>query len=131
MFGLNFGGILLALLINVSLGMIWYSPILFGRKWCDLIGQKTNQPSNPKTVYVVSALTACLGAVGMNILANWTKVNDPWGGILIGLLASVFPLTVNLNNAVFSNQPKALYLIDNGYPLVVYILTGILFAVWK
>ena len=131
MFGINILAVILIVITNVLIGTLWYSPILFGKKWAELTPKKPEQLQSPTIGYLVSICTALVSAVGINILANWVGAVNPVDGILVGLLASLFPICVNLNSTIFSNKPIQLYFIDNGYPLMISILSGILFAVWR
>ncbi len=78
--------------------------------------------------FAVSLLTAYVLAPFVRLAGARSAID----GIKTGLLAFVgFVLTPNLSSVLFESRPLGLYLINNGYHLVAFLLMGALLAAWR
>ncbi|MSQ45648.1 MAG: DUF1761 domain-containing protein [Ignavibacteria bacterium] len=59
---INFIAVLVSAFLNLAIGMIWYSPILFGKKWAEWTEFKIDpeKPINPMPLYLQSFLATIL-----------------------------------------------------------------------
>jgi hypothetical protein len=61
-----------------------------------------------------------------------TGARNVFDGLKTGLWACVgFVLTTNLSSVLFESRPLGLYLINNGYHLIGFLLMGALLASWR
>ena len=136
--GLNWLAILVAAVLCMVLGGVWYSPLLFARRWTILSGYDPDDAAKmaemrkgAPRLYALAFLAAGLqGALLAKIM--WaTGIKDPLYGMKLGLgiwLGAVMP--VQLTGALFSRQKTQLFLINTGYQLVCYLAMGALLAPW-
>jgi len=125
------GGVLIFVL-----GGLWYSPVLFAKKWIALIGKteeelKAGSGAAP-VLFVFAFLCGLLASWGMAVVLNHFAPVDVSRGALVGLFCWVgFTGPSSFANAIFSMKPKALWAIDSGYNLVSFVLAGMLLSIWK
>jgi hypothetical protein len=138
--GVNVWAVLLSALATMVVGFVWYSPLLFARRWTILMGydpddkaklaemQKSAGPS-----YMLSLVASVLSAAVLGkIIAIATIHTPPLYGIKMGLAVWLgFVTTVQLTNALFMRQPAKLYAINTGYQLVCYVVMGAIMAAWR
>jgi hypothetical protein len=137
----NYLAVLVAAVVMFILGGLWYSPILFVKKWVALQGKteeqmraesaSANMPLMYTSAFVCALITALIMA---HILAHMAAIM-PTGavhGAFFGLMAWLgFAAPTSYATAVFSGKPKQLWLIDTSYNLVSFMLAGVILAAWR
>jgi hypothetical protein len=125
-----------AVLIFV-LGGLWYSPVLFAKKWIAYQGKseaelrEASKSAGP-VLFVYAFLCGLAISVGLAIVLRHFEPLTAGRGALVGLLCWLgFAAPTSFANAVFSLRPKGLWLIDSGYNLVSFLLAGVLLSVWR
>jgi hypothetical protein len=125
--------IVLAAMANMVIGALWYSRIFFGNVWIKLLklSPKDIEDANTSIPYVITGVGSLVMA-GILWLA-YTNVGDGLGldGVLVGATIGGlgwlgFTAPTQLANALFESKPIKLYLIDVCYPLVSFIVMGII-----
>jgi len=107
----NWLAVFVAAIVMFVLGGLWYSPVLFARRWLALQGRTEEQEraqaaaANMPLMYI----SAFFGAMA-------------WVGF-------VAPTTYA--TAMFSGKPKQLWFIDSTYYLVSFMLAGLILAAWR
>ena len=128
---LNWIAVVVAALVPMVLGALWYSPVLFAQPWMRAVG-KTEEDlrSGATTGYVVAALAALVISYSLARIVRWAEVDDLWNGALVGLLAWIgFVATTSGVNTVFAGRPRSLFAIDSGYYLTALLVMGALHGV--
>ncbi|MEA2694024.1 MAG: hypothetical protein QOJ16_3411 [Acidobacteriota bacterium] len=134
----NYLAVLTGGVIIFMLGGLWYSPVLFAKKWLALMGKteadmKAAAGTGPMPLmYLAAFLCGLLSAWVLAIILNHFVNLTPLRGALVGVLCWLgFAGATSYATAVFTMKPKLLWLIDSGFNLVSFILAGILLAVWR
>jgi hypothetical protein len=137
----NFLAVLVAAIVIFALGGLWYSPILFAKRWIALQGRTEEQmraqaaAANMPLLYISAFITSLLIAWGIGTLEAHLSALTPIGaahGAMFGLLCWLaFAASTSYATAVFSGKPKQLWFIDSMYNLVSFVLAGIILAVWR
>jgi hypothetical protein len=128
--------VLVSGVIIFALGGLWYSPVLFAKKWVALMGKteadlKAGQGAS-SLMFVAAFVCGLLSAWAIAIVLNHFPPPTLERGILVGVLCWVgFAGATSYANAVFTQKPKLLWLIDSGFNLVSFVLAGIVLAVWR
>jgi hypothetical protein len=136
-FPINYLAVLVAGLINMPLGMLWYST-LFGKQFMALVGMKKDAVMTPEmkkqinksyaTTFVCSLLMAYVLAVIIVMFGATTLTAGLIGGFWCWL---GFIVTTNIGTVLWENRPFKLYLINMGYYLVSMLIMGGILAVWR
>jgi hypothetical protein len=134
---MNYVAILVCAVINVAVGSLWYSPVLFAKPWIKAMGfTKKEMDKSMKEMqwqmYLMPFLIAIITAVILSWFIGMLGVQTAAEGFETGFLAWFgFVATTMFTNWMFSHKPKELYLINVSYPLVIFCISGIILAVWK
>lgn len=118
--------IIVATLVGMFLGALWYSPILFGKQWMHCIG-KTQETLGSATVPMIGSIFASvLSAVGVGLIHFMMGVDtlaiSIYVGLILGLLI-VFPALLSDN--LFCGWGIPLLLIQAGYRVFSIVLMSL------
>lgn len=140
----NYLAIVVAAIVIFLIGGLWYSPVLFARRWIALHGRTEDQmradaaSSNMPMMYLMAFICALIIAWGIAVLANafvparpTTTLDWTFRGVKLGIFAwFAFVLPTTYATALFSMKPKQLWAIDTGYNLVSFMVAGAIILGW-
>ena len=133
--GINYLAVIVAVIINMAAGALWYSPLLFARPWMafnNFTEESIREQGSPTRGYIVSIIASIVIALAIAFVANAAGADSPLEGLVIGLVAGVgFVATTAASNYTFEDKPLKLYLINIGYPVVALALIGLLIGAWQ
>ncbi len=129
---INVWAIIVAALVNMVVGSIWYSKSAFAKSWSKASGKSLDvMMAAGNKGYAASALGAIVMAVVLRYVVDWAGVTSAGLGAWVGFLIWLgFVATSMAPNIIFSGQPMKLWHINAGYYLVVLVINGALLAVW-
>lgn len=129
---LNFFAVLVAAISSFLVGSIWYSPILFGKMWMKELNftDEDLRKGNVTKMYILSFIVAVIIALNLAFFIG----NDAgliWGmtaGFLAGFgwVAMAIGLTY-----LFEGKSLRLYLINAGYHVITFSISGGIIGVWQ
>jgi hypothetical protein len=126
----NWLAVLAATLTSFVLGGLWYSPVLFGKKWQAAAGlsDETLKAGNPAIIFGGSFVLALIAsAMFAMFIGPMTTGPATAAGFSAGLcwVATSFGI-----NGLFERKPMALTLINGGYHTVQFTLIGAILGAW-
>jgi hypothetical protein len=128
---LNWIAIIVAAIIPIVLGALWYSPVLFAEPWMRAVGRTREELGNAAFGYLLSAIGALVSSYALARIIKWAEVDDLWNGALVGILVWVgFVATVLAVTTYFGGRPRVLWMINAGYQLVALVLMGAILGAW-
>lgn len=135
---LNYLAVFAAGVLIFMLGGLWYSPVLFGKRWMALLGKTeadfkanaagVNMAANYIAVFLCGVLTAWALAVVLYGLGATTALA---GASVAAICWLGFAGATSFGTSLFSLEKRGLWLINTTYNLVAFVLAGILLAVWR
>ena len=135
-FVVNYLAVVGAAVAAFVIGMVWYSPLLFGKAWSAAHGYTPEKVATMKAggmgkAYAASLIGSLVTALVIGILVDRMDVLTALGGAKVGGLAWLgFAAPIGLSANLFSDKPFSLWLIDTGYQLVYLIAMGLILAKW-
>ena len=133
---INYFAVLVGVVMNMITGGLWYSPLLFARPWMAETGITMESISEDRAGmirgYVASVIASIAIVFAMSVLVEATDASGAVDGLLVGLLAGIgFVATTQLANYAFESRTVRAYAINVGYPVVSFLLIGLLLALWR
>src|SRR2546422_10580026 len=128
---------LLAAVLTMVLGAVWYSPVLFAKQWMAAQGHTPEALEQMKRkgrvrAYAVSFICYLVMAHVVALLASYTQAATFVQGLWLGFLLWLgFAATIGLTANMFSDNPLAVWVIDAGYQLAYLLLMGVIVTVWR
>ena len=132
---INYLAVLVSAIAAMVIGALWYSPLLFGKKWMELMGVKPdmNNPEMKKKAqrgYVIMFLAVLLMAYVLAHFVDYAGATDWMGGLQLGFWVWLgFNAPVMIGSVLWENKPFSLYLINTGYYLVSFVVMAVILAV--
>lgn len=131
----NYLAILASTAAMMTVGFLWYSPLLFGKPWKKLTDAHGIKGANAKKPNGKSYLLMTLGVLissfvlahFINFAAAYTAFDGAATGFWLGLGTAVPAL---MNDVLFAGKPWKLYFINIGHILIGMMIAGAILAVW-
>jgi hypothetical protein len=126
---INFLAVLVAWVIHIVMGLIWFRPKLFGNEWSRLTGKVLR----PATKWIIPGFIGHLVMIlVLVILVKLTNSENGSSGLLIGLLAWIgFVVPMEIGELVWEKIPFRLFLIRIGNQLIGMALSGFILGAWQ
>lgn len=135
---INYLAVLVAGVAIFMLGGLWYSPVLFAKRWVALQGKTMAEmesmragPGQYVQVFLCGLLISAVLAV---IMAHVGPDQRPYPivhGVLIAVMTWLVAAATSYATALFSYKPRALWVIDTGYNLVSMVVAGLIIGAWQ
>lgn len=127
---LNLLGILLSAFLMFVLGGLWYSPMLFAKAWSRESGTPEEHSTDPKAhlrFFVILFLLLCVAAAVIDcVLVDWAPGRGFMHGLSVGFIGGVLAAAVIGMDTLFERKRVTLFLINAGYYLIAFTLTGVI-----
>ncbi len=127
--------VIVAVVVNMVAGGLWYSPLLFAKPWMAANGfteEQIKAQGSATRGYIVSIIASIVIAFAIALFVQAASADTAVDGLLLGLAAGVgFVATTSAANYIFESRPLKLYLINAGYPVVSFTLIGLLIGAWQ
>ena len=131
---INLIPVIAAAILNMAIGMLWYSPYVLGKLWMKSMGkteEEIKKGANP-LAYVFNTIASLVFAYMLAHIMKFASVSGIVNGIIIGFWVWLgFVVTTVIAGYLYEGRPKILYFIFILYQLISISLMGGLLAVWK
>jgi hypothetical protein len=124
--------VLVAAIINMVVGFLWYSPVLFAKPWMNLVGKRMEElQANAPLGYALTFVGALVQAYILAHFVQYIGATDIKEGLEAGwwIWLGFTGITMGVNY-IFAGRNWKLWAIDSGYFLVVLLINGALLASW-
>lgn len=127
----NYLAVLVGALAYWIIGALWYSPVLFGRRWGEITGITAENAGNPMASYLGGLVVLFVQVTGLAFLANATRGSTLVDGLQLGLGVSVaFCVTQLLLNQIYERRSGTLFAINAGYAVVGLTVAALIVTLW-
>ena len=128
----NTWAILVASVLNMVVGALWYSPLLFAGPWVRMSGVKIEEGAGHIVEYVGAYFAGLILAAILAVVLSMVGTQTIWEGIVVAVIVWLgFTAAPTFANTIFENRPFGLWGIVSAYPLVSTILMSIILVVWR
>ena len=134
----NYLAILVIAVISFLIGALWYSPMLFRKRWIKAVGksgEELKKNSKPIT-YVLAFIAWCITSYVLAVMIDYAVDVFSTPAFLYGMLAAFlcwfgFVAAISLIHNLFAQRSITLWLINSGYILVSLLIGGSIIAEWR
>ena len=130
---INWLAVIVAAIIRLAVGAVWYSPVAFGPTWQKTVGitQEQVMKAMPRAIAVDAVGSLIMAFILLHAVvyagANTLLLGAAVGGLnWLGFVAVVLIAT-----NVYEQRPMRSAWIGAGFNLVALVLMGALLAIWR
>lgn len=130
---LNILAIIAVVILDMVLGVLWYSPFLFGEAWHSLQGLDMAEMQEGRgAVHGISFLSNFAKITCMALLVRWTGARTWRDGVKVSLVAWLgFVVTIHLGSTLYAGRSLEVLLINMGFHLIAFSAAGAILAGWQ
>lgn len=130
---INYIAVLVAGVINMVVGGLWYSPALFGNAWMRMVNiTEEGAKKGAAKAYSLMFIIALISTFALAHFVDYTQAVSFVDGMKTALWLWVgFVGAVMITDVIFAKRPFKLFLITSGYQLVVMLINGGILAIWQ
>ena len=130
---INYLAVLLAVIINMIGGAAWYG--ILANPWMAEVGLTKEQINADRAGmirgYITAVIASILIALTLALFIETTGAKN-MDGLVLGLIAGIgFVATTVGTMAAFEKRSLKLYLINAGYPVIMFTIIGALLGYWQ
>ena len=132
-FGVNYLTVVVAAVVALVIGFIWYSPCVFGNRWMAYLGTTQAQLGNPGPAgMLVGVVASLLNAWVLALLALNLGGKSVTDGVLLGVLAWLgFMATITAAQISFEKKSWGLWVLNNAHNLLVQVIMAAIVTAWR
>lgn len=134
----NYISILVAAVVSFFIGALWYSPLLFARQWAKATGKTKEEIAKGSSTYayVLAFFAWLIATYVLAVVIDYGVDFNSSPQFLYGILAAFlcwfgFVAAISLIHNLFAQRSIILWLIDSGYVLVAFLISGAILAEWR
>lgn len=133
---INMLAVLVASVLGMGVGFLWYSPMLFGKPWMALSGFTPESMAGMKKDMTKTYGIMFVAQIVMNyVLAHILSAYQA-NSVAMGLQGAFwvwlgFIATTMLTGVLFDRKPLKLYAINVGYHLASLLVAAAVLSVWQ
>lgn len=133
MITINFWAVLVAAIVSMVLGMLWFSPTVFGKIWAKEAGKDIEEMTGGSPgSYLAAFVGAIVVAYILAVFEGYASVVTTTEGLTVAFYAWLgFVVATSLTQIIWEGRSKKLYAINNGYQLISLLVMGVILAVWR
>ncbi len=138
MYTMNIWPILVATVVSFGIGALWYSPVLFGREWTNLMKisdadiTATRAKGGMWRSYIIHLVAALISFCILGFIISTTRVMNGSDGAFFGFLMWLgFIVPVHVSRLLWAKDPFKLVLIDTVQILIGLVIGGAIIGSWR
>ncbi len=121
----NIVAFVVAAVVSWIIGAVYYAPPIFGKTWASLQNKKTEELRGTGPGYLITLVGSFIEAFVLAVFIGYASARTLLDGAMIGLWVWFgFGITSTVAEVVFGTKPYKLYLLNNGYALISFLVMG-------
>ena len=134
-YAINYLAVAVAAIGSFAFGALWYSPLLFSKRWQNEAGLSDEdvRNSNMAKIFGTTLVLTILMVIGLALLMK-SNTSTEWNavtGLRLGLHAGLLFSTTSIGiNYLYQRKSPVLWAIDAGYQVLFMAGSGALLGVW-
>lgn len=128
----NIWAVIICTIINIVLGMVWYSPRVLGTLWKEEHGFDSSQLKATPLHFIGAIIVAFILAFVLDMMIHTFHIHGVGNGIALGFFIWLgFIATTHFSGVIWAKKPFIVYFIDAGFMLINLIIISAVMTVWQ
>ena len=129
---LHFLSALVATIVGMAVGALWYSPLLAGKAWLKEMGKPMEDLGDPKTSMAMSTVNMFIVALFLQIFMGETNTQGALAGAGLAIVIWLgFVATTQVLAVFFQGHTWRHFFIDTGNQFFCYLVMGAILGAWQ
>ena len=130
---INWLAVIVAAIIRLAVGAVWYSPVGFGPMWLKTVGltQERMMAAMPRAIAVDAVGSLLMAFILLHAVVYAGATTLLLGGTVGALNWLGFVAVVLIATNVYEQRPLRSAWVSAGFNLLAMVLMGALLAVWR
>lgn len=126
---INWAAFAVVYVIGFMIGAIWFGPKTFYPTWWKLMGDRPMPSRENPTAPAAALFSLTMAGLFVQVLAVALLVPTigMWSGVFVGLAAAA----ASLGHRMFGGHGVKVWLIEVTPDIIVAVLAGVVFTLWK
>ena len=125
MSNINFLAVIIATFVNIAVGSLWYSKLMFANTWMKLTGKSMSDMKGANKSMAIMGLVSLIEAYFLSVVIHNFGSTGLSGGVKTAILVWFgFIVTTRSSDVLFEQRPAKLYQIHIAYQFVAFVLMG-------
>jgi len=122
--------VVIAAIVNVAVGFVWYSKWVFGPIWLKLTELKEKDIKHNKQAMLWGFIVSLIVAYFLSFFQQHLAVATVADGLMLGFLLWLgFVATTQVSSVIWCKKPMKLFVVNTGYKLLsLLVMSGIIAA---
>ena len=132
-FHINHLAVICCAFVNLLVGAIWYSPMLFYKAWAreNKLTEEDLKKVNPAKTYGLTLLISLVISYNLAFFLGDAKTDATWGATAGFLAGFGFSALIFSIVALFEQRSWKYILINGGYITIYFTLIGFILGAWR
>ncbi len=128
----NIWAVIVCTVINIVLGMVWYSPKVLGTVWAKENNFDLSQLRPSFWSYFGALIVSFILCYVLNMMIHTFNVRGMGNGIALGFFIWLgFIATTHFSGVIWARKPFIVYFIDAGFTLLKLIVISAIMVTWQ
>ncbi len=128
----NYWAVLVCAIVNMLIGMFWYSPMAFGDVWAKAGSFPIDQLAPTPWHFLGAAIVSLVIAWALAQVLVRAEVKGIGEGIVLGLIIWFgFIATTHFSSVIWAGKPFPIFLIDTGCLLAYMVVDSSILSLWR
>ena len=132
---INYLAVFAAIVSNMVIGSLWYSPLILGKQWMKAMGKTSDEMKKQggmAKAMLLMLLSAAIMAYVLAHIVSFAGARDWMAGAQGGFWVWLgFVATTTAGASIFEKRSWNLFLISGAYYLVALLVMGAILGAWR
>ena len=130
---INYLAVFVCAILNLALGAVWYSPILFYKGWLaeTKLSEEQLSKQNPAKTYGLALLFSLIISYNLAFFLGDSATDAVWGATAGFLAGFGWATLIFAIIALFEQKSWKYIFINGGYITIYFTLIGFVLGIWR
>jgi hypothetical protein len=130
--GLDPIAVILAVVADMAIGMLWYSPFLFGNMWLKEMKMPKFEPKGGRKAMAFAVVSAAVTAIVLGLVLDWLGVTEVDRAIEVAFVLWLgFVATTASMDVIYEGKSLKLFVLMTSYKLLAMMAMAMVLTSWK
>lgn len=128
-FAVNYVAVIVAAIVAMVIGFVWYSPLFFGKVWTEQTGMKMGKGKGMGKSMLIALISSLITAFVLDVIIQTAGVTTVTQGLIVaGVVWLGFVVSYQMVRMAFEKTSMNFFLEEVAHHLLVFCIMSIIFV---